>query len=309
MEDLRDMGEKKIVDSLIQMFDPNRDYLLGDDCAVLDLGKDYLLITTDIINQKTHIPDGANPGDIGWHVAAVNLSDIAAMGGRPLGVLFAFGVPPETTWETLEKISLGIRDYCAGHAIPVLGGDTKESEVLTISGTAVGIISKGRTLWRRGAKPGDLVAITGRLGRMAQWKRDRDPSQLLKIKPRIREGLMMGESGAVTSCIDISDGLSTSLYHLSKASQTGFDIDFESIPMVEGLTSREKEEALHDGGDYELLFTVDPDKAEKVFNIDRGDTSITKIGVVTDEMEICIIRDGKRECLQDEGYEHFGGSR
>ncbi len=308
MEDLKDLGEKKIVTSLIRMFDPEGQHMLGDDCAVIDLGKDYLLITTDMINRRTHIPEGANPRDIGWYAAAINLSDIAAMGGRPLGMLFAFGLPPDTSFEILEDITEGIRDCCSGYAIPVLGGDTKENDTLTISGTGIGTVSKRAIMWRKGASPGDVVAMTGSLGRPLKWKKDsHETKALLRIEPRLKEGQMLGASGAVTSCIDISDGLSTSLYHLSEASRKGFELDYESLPIISGLSDDERELALHCGGEYELLFTVDPRHADRVFGIGWGDIPVTRIGVVTDDMEISIIRDDTREILPDKGYEHFGG--
>jgi thiamine-monophosphate kinase len=309
MEELNSMGEKKIVASLIRMFDPEGQYMLGDDCGVIDIGKDYLLITTDMINQRTHIPQGATPQDIGWYAAAINLSDIAAMGGRPLGLLFAFGLPPDSSFDILVDISKGIQECCSRYAVPTLGGDTKETDTLTITGTGIGTVSKRAIMWRKGANPGDVVAMTGRLGRPLKSEKDSTVSNsLLRIEPRLKEGQILGASGAVTSCIDISDGLSTSLHHLAEESGKGFEIYYESLPWLKELSDDERELALHCGGEYELLFTMDPKHADRVFDIGRGDTAITRIGVVTDEINISIIRDEKREILPDKGYEHFGGS-
>lgn len=309
---LSDLGEREAVARLIQLFDPDGVRRLGDDCAVLDLGKEFLLTTTDMICRKTHLPEGARPVDMGWYAAAINLSDIAAMGGRPLGMLFALGLPGQTSWDEVEGISTGIRNCCSEFGIPVLGGDTKENESLTISGTAIGTVPKGEIMWRKGARPGDIIAMTGRLGRPLQWSRDGSPegvSALLRLEPRIREGQQLASSRAVTSCIDISDGLSTSLHHLSDASQVGLEIDFDSLPMTEGLSVKEKELAIHYGGDFELLFTVDPGRAEKVFSADPGSVPMTRIGVVTEETSVRMTVDGGSQPLPDRGYEHFRGAK
>lgn len=311
MTRLDELGEKAIVSDLIELFDPDGAHNLGDDCAVVDLGRDYLLVTTDIINRKTHIPEGAGSRDVGWHIAAINLSDIAAMGGQPLGMLFAFGLRGDAPVSDLTEISEGIRECCSNYAIPVLGGDTKESDVLTISGTAIGTVPKSEILWRKGAKPGDIIAMTGVLGKPMEWFRAKDPHKaqfLLRVVPRIREGRILAQSQAVTSCIDMSDGLSTSLHHLAKAGGVGLEVDFNRLLFAQGLSLEEKEHALHLGGDYELLFTVSPDRAEHVFNADFGTSPITQVGEVTEDTGVFILKDGATSQLPDKGYEHFGGS-
>jgi thiamine-monophosphate kinase len=310
MSKLDELGEKAIVANLVKLFDPDGAHNLGDDCAVVDLGRDYLLVTTDMINQRTHIPEGAESRDIGWHIAAINLSDIAAMGGQPLGALFAFGLMNDTQFSELEEITQGIRDCCSNYAIQVLGGDTKESETLTISGTAIGTVPKSEILWRKGARPGNIVAMTGALGKTIEWGRVRHPEKtqfLLRIVPRVREGRILAQSQAVTSCIDMSDGLSTSLHHISRSSGCGLAVDFDRLPFAMGLSSDEKDQSLHLGGDYELLFTVSPDRAEQVFNADFGTSPITQIGEVVEEDGVFLNREGVSQKLPDKGYEHFGG--
>jgi thiamine-monophosphate kinase len=166
------------------------------------------------------------------------------MGGKPLGLLFAFGLPKETNWQRLEAIHTGISNCSSKYKVPVLGGDLKENEVLTIAGTAFGIVPKEQILWRTGARPGDAVALTGFLSKGLSWLRKKSPenaSKLLRIEPRLREGQLLGKSGAVTSCIDTSDGLSASLHHLAKASQAGFQVDFDYLPFAKGLSDKEKE--------------------------------------------------------------------
>jgi thiamine-monophosphate kinase len=305
MAKLSDLGEKSVISRLLEIFDPDGLRSMGDDCAILDRGDDYLLVTTDMIYEKTHIPKGSAPGDVGWYAAAINLSDIAAMGGTPLGMLFAFGLPRDTDPEWLDSLVSGIQECCSQHNAPVIGGDTKENDSVTISGTAIGTVRKSQMLRRSGARPGDIVAMTGRLGRGVLWDRDRGNTRfLLRIEPRVKEGLHLASSGAVTSCIDMSDGLSTSLHHLARSGKVGFEVDLDRIPMMDGLDRKGKLKALHSGGDYELLFTVNPKKIADIPG-SAGNTPITHIGRVT-EKGVTMTVDGKTECLADEGYEHFG---
>jgi thiamine-monophosphate kinase len=305
MPRLIDIGERNIVADMIKKFDPVGACELGDDCGILDMGHEYLLVTTDMITQATHMPAGSKPGDIGWYAAAINLSDIAAMGGEPMGMLFALGLPRDMESEWLESLTSGILDCCSSFGVPVLGGDTKENSSLTISGTAFGRVPKDQILRRCGAKPGDIIAMTGKLGRGVLWERNmEDASLLLKIEPRLNEGVMLAASGAVTSCIDMSDGLSTSLHHLSRSSKVGFRIEFPSIPMMNGLDLAGKMKALHYGGDYELLFTINPTKAEVLME-PESDTTITQIGQVTEDMAVLLSSHGELGMLPDKGYEHF----
>ncbi len=304
MAELSKLGEKSIVAGLIGKFDPSGVNSLGDDCAILKFGNEYLLMTTDMIAEETHIPKKSKPEDIGWYAAAINLSDIAAMGGTPLGLLFALGLPRETDIVWLERLTSGMKECCDSFDIPVLGGDTKENQSLTIAGTAFGRVSKGQILRRSGAKPGDILAMTGKLGRGMLWKRTGDPAHVLRIAPRIPEGRLLAESGAVTSCIDLSDGLSTSLHHLSREGNVGFDVEFESLPMPEIFDGKDREKAIHRGGDYELLFTVNPKKADVLLEKDFG-CPVTLIGQVISGHAITLLGGECEMPLPDRGYEHF----
>ncbi len=304
MSELSELGERSIVASLIKKFDPNGIYALGDDTAILDYGKENLLITTDTICHKTHIPENAKPQDIGWYAAAINLSDIAAMGGRPLGMLFSLGLPASTSTKWLDELTDGIQECCSKFKVPVLGGDTKENDTITITGIALGTVPKSEILRRTGARPGDIVAMTGQLGRGLLWEQDKtNVSQYLRVEPQLKIGQILAESKAITSCIDISDGLSTSLHLLASASNIGFEIEFNSINLVPGLNEKEKMLALHYGGDFELLFTIRPDKADLILN----QHNISQIGYVTDDISVSLIKDGASEPLENKGYEHFRG--
>ncbi len=303
MPELSRIGERNIVARLISALDSDGSRMLGDDCAILEMGDDCLLLTTDMITKASHMPDGASPEDIGWYAAAVNLSDIAAMGGEPLGMLFALGLPRDTDSAWLDALISGIRECADNYKSPILGGDTKENTNPTISGVAVGRVAKNRILRRNGAKPGDILAMTGNLGRGLIWEKENiNPEILLRIEPRVTEGMALAQTGAVTSCIDISDGLSTCLYLLSKASGVGFTVTEEQMPMDACLSKAERMRALHWGGDFELLFTVSPDRFEELAAKVPG---ITRIGEVTADISINIRSGGSMKPLEDMGYEHF----
>ncbi|MFO7618130.1 MAG: thiamine-phosphate kinase [Thermoplasmata archaeon] len=304
MPELCQSGERKIVADIIRKFDPSGEINIGDDSAILDIGFNYLLLTTDMITRSTHIPEGARPEDIGWYAAAVNLSDIAAMGGEPLGMLFALGLPPDTDSEWLDALTDGIQECCSAHGAPVLGGDTKENPEMTISGTAIGKVRKDRILRRNGARPGDVLAMTGALGRGLAWEKQKSRAEsLLRVIPRLDVGKALAASDAATSCIDMSDGLSSSLHILSRASNVGFILGAASLPLMPGIEPGEKEEAMHWGGDFELLFTLNPDKARKVLSMGLG---ITRIGEVTEGTAILLDDKGAASLIPDKGYEHFG---
>ncbi|MEM3042470.1 MAG: thiamine-phosphate kinase [Thermoplasmata archaeon] len=138
----------------------------GDDCAFIEWGGAFLLATSDVVSPRTHVPMEA-PWIWGWHAAAVNLSDIAAKGGEPLGVLMSLLLPPGTKENVALEIMRGARDCCARFGTVILGGDTKEGAEVAISGTAIGRVPRGMLMPRGGARPGDLLAVTGVLGEAA----------------------------------------------------------------------------------------------------------------------------------------------
>ena len=268
---LKDLGERAVVDQLKRIFDRGHPIGLGHDCGVIDWGDDYLVITTDAVNAKTHIPAGAAPAQLGWYVVAINLSDIAAAGAYPLGLVVAISMPRDTHLEFVKDLARGMEECARQFGVPIVGGDTKESDSLMLAMTAFGKVPKPRILLRSGAKPGDIVVLTGDLGR-AGWasravgnpeKRAHALDAFLRIFPRTQEGIFFSESGVVTSCMDVSDGLGATIHQLSEASQVAFVVDYDAVPIyreLQGADRRVIEElALYYGGDYELVATVRPD--------------------------------------------------
>jgi thiamine-monophosphate kinase len=244
----------------------------SDDCAVFALGgEDCLVVTTDMLHRTTDFPEGMTPWQIGWMSAAVNLSDIAAMGARPIGLLMAIGMPAETEISFTRELAKGIKACAEFCETPVAGGDLDTHRELTITGTALGLAKKSQLLHRSGARPGDLVCITGRTGsagaalelhcgfqskqRGTALKRKNRTNKrnyennknnenkektnetliksLFEPVPRIHEAQRLAASGAVTSMIDTSDGLAMSLHDLAKAGKTGFKLLESSFPILQ----------------------------------------------------------------------------
>lgn len=297
------VGERALISRLSEIFNApegeerrQAGILVGagsDDCAVLDLkGEDCLVVTTDMLHRTTDFPPEMTPWQMGWMSAAVNLSDIAAMGAKPAGLLMAIGMPSDTEIAFVEELARGIQ-ACAGFCgTTVIGGDIDTHAELTITGTALGRVKKSQLLLRKGAKPGDLVCVTGFTGsagaalKAIQLKKSVSETVLKTLfepVPRTREARELAESGAVTSMMDTSDGLAMSLYDLSRQSEVGFRIREESLPILpevrEFASGPEEllEFALYTGGDFELIFTVDPERLKKVQNI----CNLTIIGECT----------------------------
>lgn len=284
----------------------------NDDCAVIDAGERYLVVTTDMLHRKTDFPDIMNPWQMGWMSVAVNLSDIAAMGAEPAGVLIAAGLPPEADIYFIDELFSGFGDCASYYGTRILGGDTDSHQELTITGTALGFVEKDRVIRRKGAREGDLLCTTGTLGGagagLLAWQEGRQDSpfieKLLEPEPRLAEGRALAGSGAVTAMMDNSDGLALSLSDLAGVSQVGFVVEEDALPIAPGLSEAVGKMAAQElvmvaGGDFELVFTVRRDGLEAA----RRACKLTVIGEVVDE-GIWIEKGGERKQMALRGYEH-----
>ena len=287
----------------------------NDDCAVIDLGERYLVASTDMLHRKTDFPDIMNPWQMGWMAVAVNLSDIAAMGAEPAGVLIAAGLPPEADLYFIDELFSGFADCAAFYGSRVLGGDTDSHRELTITGTSLGLVEKELILRRRGARVGDILCTTGSLGSAGgglwAWQNGLESeliTSLLEPEPRLKEGRALAKSRTVTAMMDNSDGLALSLSDLSEVSGVGFRVFQDKLPLAPGLAEmvgQEKalEMALGAGGDFELVITLRPDGLEAA----RKACDLTVIGEVVEE-GIWMERAGERRRIEGKGYEHrIGG--
>ena len=284
----------------------------NDDCAVIDAGERYLVVTTDMLHRKTDFPDIMSPWQMGWMSVAVNLSDIAAMGAEPAGVLIAAGLPPEADLYFIDELFSGFGDCASYYGTRILGGDTDSHQELTITGTALGFVEKDRVIRRKGAREGDLLCTTGTLGGagggLLAWQEGRLDSpfieKLLEPEPRLAEGRALAGSGVVTAMMDNSDGLALSLSDLAGVSQVGFVVEEDALPIAPGLSEAVGKRAAQElvmsaGGDFELVFTVRREDLEEA----RGACKLTVIGEVVNE-GIWIEKDGERKPIAAKGYEH-----
>lgn len=318
------IGERPLISLISNIFRELPDgIILGagpDDCAVIDIGESsYLVVTTDMLHRLTDFPWQMSPWQIGWMSAAVNLSDVAAMGARPMGVLAAIGLPLDTDVFFIEEIARGMRDCAREYGTAVIGGDIDTHDELTICGTALGTVPKEQLLTRKGAHVGDKVCVTGYAGAAgaALYALENDinaPDTVFKAlfepTPRINEAMKLASMGHVTSMMDTSDGIAMSLYDLSKVSEVGFRLHEKMLPLqpeLEGSTSFDKEAlnsmALYTGGDFELIFTVRPEGIEEVLKLGN----ISMIGeVVPQERSISIQKsDGTVLQVERKGYEQL----
>jgi thiamine-monophosphate kinase len=326
LESLRTIGERKAINLITSILTPGTEEVAvgpGDDCAALRIGDDYIVITTDMATEKTHFPPNITPYQVGWHIVAINLSDLAAKGARPLGVVVAAGMPKNYNVKFLENMTEGMNSCATTYGTTIIGGDIKSHEQLTLTGTAIGRVPRTEFMSRKGARPGDFVGVTGTLGRAGAGyytlKHKLAPPDrevfigLFEPKPRLVEGQALAKSGTVTSCMDISDGLANSLFQLAEINNIGFDIVFDDIP-----TSKDAEElaktlempledlTIYFGGDYELLVTVKKERwSEAVSAVTGVGSTLTKIGFVNNNQELNLIKEGEKFPLENRGYEHF----
>lgn len=282
---------------------------IGDDAAVItSLGERSLIVSTDTSVDNVHFRRAwLTPAEIGYRAAASALSDLAAMGAKPLGMLVAMTIPEE--WRRhIDAVSDGIGEAAHIAEAPVLGGDLSQANELALTFSVLGTARD--VLFRTAARPGDHVYVSGRLGgpgaALEALTSNREPEPLHRERfarpvPRIREAMWLAERGA-TAAIDISDGLSSDLGHVAAASKIAVTIDLARLPLVEGVTA---EAAASSGEEYEIVVTssIELDSAEfnRSFNLE-----LTKIGVVErGEPRVTFVHDGNRVEVK-RGYLHFG---
>jgi thiamine-monophosphate kinase len=265
---------------------------------------------------------------LGWKSAAVNFSDIAAMGGTPRFCLAALALPDVTTVEDIKEFYRGFRKLARRHAVLLVGGDTCRSKHgLIISITVLGEAKLSQVVSRAGARPGDLVFVTGALGdagaglellnrKAGVRSRNSVAGRLLERHlrpiPRIAWGRKLAASRCVSSMIDVSDGLSSDLGHLCDESGVGVQIWADRIPLssalrsTKGLRGAPFSYALSGGEDYELLFTVRPEKVKKLLSLR---IPVTEIGRITQaKKRSLILPEGTKVQLVPSGYDHFQGA-
>lgn len=338
--DTHQKTEFDFIDSLRRRVASTSDALIagiGDDAAVFrgSAGKETV-ITADLLVEDVDFRRTTTPPYLLGHKAlAVSLSDIAAMGARPLWSLISIGVP-EDVWQTdfVERLYDGLLNLANRYGVQLIGGDTsRTNENIVIDSIVSGECAAGTAVMRSGAKPADQIFVTGSLGAAAAGLRliergahlaeqnlaDEDSQKLdhillrqLRPEPRVGWGIVLGEERLATAMIDLSDGLSSDLNRLCTAGSVGALIDSASLPIdnyVTELCGRRALDplqlALHGGEDFELLFTVNPADVPRLPRRVDG-VEIKRIGEITAAHEGVKISEGTRVWeLRPGGWKHF----
>jgi len=335
---IEELGEIGLIERITKKFQEDKELVTAgageDDCAVIDINKaksgfKYLVVTTDTLQETTHFPPGITPFQMGWSAVAVNLSDIAAMGAHPFAFTIAMGIPARTEASFVDELTAGIEECASSYNTAVVGGDITRSNEIILTGTCLGFANN--PVRRAGAKVGDLLCVTDSLGNAAlavkiiknELKVPKHIEEIAKKalfqpQPRVKEGIVIANSGVATSMIDISDGLALSVAEIAKSSNVGAELYEDNLPVLsekirrkEGLevsTSERRELALYYGGDYELLFTIDPQALENDELLQRLKrvVNMSIIGtIVPAEKGIYFKKGNTKEKMELKGYQHF----
>ena len=300
---------------------------LGDDAAIVPPPPDGhdLVVTCDTMVCGNHFLAKDEPDGIGRKLLAVNLSDLAAMGAAPAHYVLATSWPEEPAEGWLTAFTSGLEQMQRAHGISLIGGDTTRTEgPLTLTLTAFGYVARGTALRRSGARRGDLIFVSGTVGDAAlalhlagEPLSVRAPgfdflsNRLHRPTPRVSLGQAL--VGLASSAMDVSDGLVADLSHIAEQSGVGADIDAASLPLSDAAAAVLTGEpdllvrVLTGGDDYELLFTVPPERATAVLEAAKtAATTVTRIGAVRSEPGVTVLdRAGEPLSLPSAGYRHF----
>lgn len=284
---------------------------IGDDCALLSVPAGYqLAVTTDTMVEGVHFFAGADPEQLGHKLLAVNLSDLASMGAKPLAVSLALTLPAVDA-EWLAAFSKGFLHLAEQYNVDLIGGDTT-SGPLTLTVQAMGLVSEYKAMLRSGAKVGDLIYMTGSVGDAGLglkinlgYQCDQPKTALQRFNtpdPQVQAGLDL--IGIASACIDLSDGLASDLGHILKQSQVGACLDWANLPISAEVhryiaDTGDWAMPLTAGDDYELCFTVSPDKVSQL------KTECTPIGVIESTPGLRLCKDNIIQEFKSTGYEHF----
>jgi thiamine-monophosphate kinase len=317
-------GEFALIDRLAQICPIHKSDLVvgvGDDAAVIRTAPEpapYLLVTTDILVSGRHFKkEWAGARQVGIKAAECNISDIAAMGGAPSWLFVSLVLSDQTPVEWAEDLYQGLAASCSRHGVVVAGGDTTQGAVDTINIALLGSVDPGNLCLRSHARPGDLLLVSGTLGAsaagLALLVEDQPASGYLRKKhlaPTCRLEAGGRVAPLVNAMIDISDGLGSEVHHICDQSGTGAEIELERIPLhpdviaaADQLRANPYQWALSGGEDFELLFSIAPDKLAQ---LERTGVEYHRVGKVTDASAgiVLIQPDGSRTMLPA-GYDHF----
>jgi thiamine-monophosphate kinase len=305
---------------------------VGDDAAVVEPGKQHLVLTADMLVEGVHFDIGiVSAHDLGHKSITASVSDIAAMGGSPRYALVSLGLPRAVEMPWVMELYGGVRDAADEYGMAVVGGDLSRSEGHVVSVAAMGTMARGKAITRSGARPGDQLVVTGTLGaangglRLAkepphdvrgalgsEWGRELVQAFLRPVA-RVGEGETLAQAGA-SAMIDVSDGLALDLSRLCTESKVGAALRLADVPVSPALEELRSvldvnplDQALHGGEDYELLACLPPEAVAPARERlrDRFGTPLTPVGEITDDGLVAVWADGTNEPLEPRGWDHF----
>jgi len=326
-----ELGERKIIELVWKQLErmPKMPVAFGDDVSACDLGDGRLaILKTDMLVDRTDVPPGMSLWQAARKAVVMNISDFAAKGVKPIAMLVSLGLPRKLTERDIREIGKGLNAGAREYGAYVIGGDTNEASDIVISLSLFGIAKKSVLMLRSGAKPEDFVAVTGFFGKASAGLKIllddfKAPPKIRNIlvesvlmpHARLKEGLALSRTRAVTASIDSSDGLAWSLHEIVKASHVGFLID--KLPVAKEVEKFAEineldplELTLYGGEEYELVLTVKPrlwNKTEKA--VEKVGGKLLPIGKVTAERNVLLEIDGERRVIEPRGWEHFKSVR
>jgi thiamine-monophosphate kinase len=323
---LSDVGERKLIEIISSILKQDPDEILGlgiDDAAAKPVYRDLCIVMhTDVFVESTDKLPNQSYRNLAWKAVTANVSDIAAKGAKPYAILSAIGIPETYDLDIFEELIIGLNDASSEYGCYVVGGDLTSSRELFVAITILGLAHRDRIIGRRGAKPGDIVCLTGEIGYTALaykilfdgWYVNGDIKykvleRVYKPKARLDEGLTLASTGAISSCMDVSDGLAVSLNTLAEINRVSIIIDDIPVPMevssiIEGYGMDPKYTVLYEGGEeYELLFTVKPSELKLVEEaLSRLGSRFSIIGRVAEGRGV-YLSSGVR--IEARGWQHF----
>jgi len=309
------MNELELIASLTRSLPGNAFIVVGagDDCAVLDCGQPgrFLLFKTDAVVEGVHFTPEAAPEQIGHKALGRCLSDIAAMGGRPLAALVTLALPDNFSPVFVGRIYTGLNALAQRHDVAIAGGETtRNPERLLLSISMVGEVAREKCILRSGAKAGDALFVTGELGGSLAGRH-------LEFSPRLAEAQWLTAHFSIHAMIDVSDGLAGDLRHILRLSEVGAELLARAIPVSRAAKLRARGEssskppllaALGDGEDFELLFSVSSGDAVALldaWNKQFPDLRLSCIGRITEERGLKLRDATGIHSLESHGYIHF----
>lgn len=337
--EISELGEFGLIDRISRSFtlsQPTSVTGIGDDAAVIDAGEDYVLVSTDMLVEGVHFDLAFTPlHHLGHKCVSVNVSDIAAMNGKARQVVVSLAISNRFSVEAVDALYDGIRAACEQYKVDLVGGDTCASHAgLVISVTVIGRVSKDRVVYRHGAKPSDIICVTGDLGAsfMGLQVLEREKEVYLadpnmqpvlekyeymvgrQLRPIARTDIVFEfeELGVKpTAMIDVSDGLASDLFHIATQSNVGTRIFEDKIPIDQSTYETGALEfkidpvtcALNGGEDYELLFAIAQSDADKI----KNHPDIHLIGYVHEKPDenLLVTKQGNAVPLRAQGWNHF----